>query len=323
MNRPHSNLQGRVCVVIPVHNGIEHTLPLCRALIPLLHPADRIVVVDDGSSDGTTELLREELPEVVVLRGDGQLWWSGAINMGARFALDQGAQYVLMMNNDVILHPQFLDELLIGAQRFPHAIIASKILSADEPWKVWSMGGRVDWPRGKFWMLGCGAMDDGRWESPTDVDWLPGMSVLTPVEVFRRGVWVDKRYFPQYFGDSDFTMRAKKAGFRLVVWPKSRIYNKVGNTGLDTRLVLGLERLTPGKFLQSLTSFKSSRNVRVFWAWTRRHAPVWTWPITLGRYYGYYLAKTISMKIMPGRMPRRLYPFRLEKVAFRNYQTLE
>jgi GT2 family glycosyltransferase len=285
----------RTFIIIPVHNGIEHTLPVTRALLSFLHPGDCIVIVDDGSTDGSSEIIRHELPEVTTLRGDGNLWWSGAINLGARYAVEQGADYILLLNNDVILHPQFLEELRAGANKNPHALIASKILSADEPWKIWSMGGQVDWPRGKFWMLGCGDLDDGRWENPTNVEWLPGMSVLIPSEVFRRGVWVDAHQFPQYFGDSDFTMRAKKAGFKLVVWPRSRVYNKISNSGLDTRLVLRVEPFTPRKFIQSLSSIKSSRNLRIFWAWTRRHSPAWTWPMILGRYYGYFTLKCLQV----------------------------
>ena len=73
-----------VFVVIPVHNGIEHTLRTVRSLLPLLPPGGRVVVVDDGSRDGTAETLRKECSGVVVLRGDGNLWWSGAINEGVR-----------------------------------------------------------------------------------------------------------------------------------------------------------------------------------------------------------------------------------------------
>lgn len=308
-------MRRRVFVVIPVHNGIEHTLPTVRALIPLLHPADRIVVVDDGSTDGTRDILHGEHPEVAVLAGDGTLWWSGAINLGARYALQQGADFILFLNNDVVLHPQFLEELLIGAAEHPRALIASKILNADEPWKVWCMGGKVDWLQGRHWMLGHNELDDGRWEEPIEADWLAGMSVLVPVQVFLEGIWVDRRAFPQYSGDSDFSLRAHRAGFRLVVWPKSRIYNKVQCSGLTTRLLLGLEPFSLRLFVESLTSIKSSAAFCTFGKFVLRHAPAWSWLLTLGRFYGFYFLKCLQafirnpsrqIKKMPEFQPREL-----------------
>jgi len=284
----------RVFAIIPVHNGIEHTLPTVRSLSALLHPRDCIVVVDDGSTDGTVRVLHDEHPEVIILSGDGNLWWSGAINQGARYALENGADFVLFLNNDVLLHPQFLEELLLAANEYPRALISSKILSAEEPWRIWCLGGGLSWLRGKHWVIGHNQPDDGRWESPREVDWLPGMSLLVPIQVFRQGIWVDHIAFPQYSGDSDFTLRAKQAGFRLVVWPKSRIYNKVRNSGVTSELLLGDKSFPWRLFWDSLFSIKSSAAFCTFGKFVLRHAPLWAWPLTLARFYSFYFLKCLQ-----------------------------
>ncbi len=298
-------MRARIYIVIPVHNNVQHTLNVVRALFPLVPPLSKIVVVDDGSTDGTAEILQIEYPEVMVLKGDGQLWWSGAINRGARFALNQDADYVLFLNNDILLHPQFLEELLLGAQEHPQALIASKILSAEEPWRVWSMGGKVDWRRGKHGMLGCGELDDGQWEKPVEADWLPGMSVLVPMAVFRQDLWIDEQAFPQYSGDSDFTMRVRLRDFKLLVWPKSRVYNHTTNSGLVSKLLLGMEPFSFRLFWQTLTSIKSSAALRTYGKWVLRHAPLWSWPLMLGRFYGFYFLKCLQIWLKLPQLNRK------------------
>lgn len=292
----------RIYAVIPVHNDIEHTLPLVRNLIPLMPPEGRIVIVDDGSTDATTRILNAEHPEVAVLQGDGNLWWSGAINLGAQYALDERADFILFLNNDIVLDPQFLEELIIASDEYPRSLIASKILSAEEPWRVWSMGGSFERWWGKFWVRGCGQLDDGRWEEPVAADWLPGMSVLVPAEVFRAGVWVDSQTFPQYSGDADFSIRARSAGFKLVVWPASRVYNKVRKSGLTSELLLRVTPFSLRRFIDSLTSIKSSAAFCTFGRLIVRHLPWWSWPLMLGRFYAFYFLKCIQVWLgLPGR----------------------
>ena len=287
-------METRLFIVTPVYNDIRNTLTLLRTLLPIMPPLAKLVVVDNGSTDGTGSVLCSEYPEVTVLNGNRKLLWTGAINIGIRYALKEGADCVLFLNNDAILHPQFLEELLIAAEEYPEAIISSKILSADEPWRVWSMGGKVEWIKGKHWLLGHNTANDERWNEPIEVDWLAGMVMLVPTKVFRQGIWLDERAFPHYSSDSDFCMRAKKAGFKSVVWPKSYVYNKEKSSGLVEKVLLGVEPFSLRLFLQILTSNKSSAAFCTFGRLVVRHAPMWTWPQVFIRFYGFLLLKLIQ-----------------------------
>jgi len=276
---------------------MEHTLSTIQHLDRLMPESGKIVVVDDGSSDGTKEQIQNEFPEVIILKGDGTLWWSGSINLGANYAIKDGADYVLFLNNDIILKDDFLIELLKGIDEYPNAIVASKILSADEPWKIWSMGGKVDWAKGNFWMVGCNRADDNRYTEPVEVDWLPGMSMMVPRDVFIGNIWLDQKNFPQYAGDSDFTIRAKKAGFPLIVWPTSIVYNKVRNSGALSRLLLGVEPLSVKLLKDCFFSVKSSAAFKTFGRLIMRHAPIWSWPIVFSRFYGFLGLKLLQVAL--------------------------
>ena len=98
----------KIAIIIPVFNHLDYTkrcvssLEDCLSRSTLKHSAWDLVVIDDGSTDGTSEYLEKQHPAVHVLHGDGNLWWSGGANVGARHALEElQSDYILLWNNDV------------------------------------------------------------------------------------------------------------------------------------------------------------------------------------------------------------------------------
>jgi GT2 family glycosyltransferase len=230
----------RIALLIPVFNNLEFTkecltkLDILLAEKSLLHTDYSIIVIDDGSRDGTSEWLKANYPHVIVLQGDGNLWWSGGINMGASFAVQQGDfDYVMLWNNDIKPTDDYFTELdsLIPTIS-EESILGSKIYSMGEETRVWSMGGRFNPRTGKLNMLGYGEQDGDKFAAPVRADWLPGMGTLLPMQVIQKiGYW-DAVNFPQYQGDSDYTYRAKLSGFELWVYPQLRIWNNLDNSGI-------------------------------------------------------------------------------------------
>src|SRR5258708_4234594 len=113
----------RVAVVVPVYNNIRRTLRFLDSFTRVRHRYYQMIVVDDGSTDGTRMQLAAHHPSVLVLTGTGDLWWSGATNLGVRFALDNDFDYVLTINNDSIVAPDFLGRLLETAAAHPRSIV--------------------------------------------------------------------------------------------------------------------------------------------------------------------------------------------------------
>lgn len=249
-----------LAIIMPVYNGLEFTRKALKNLqdtasgIAGLDPVT--IVVDDGSKDGTGDFIRSTYPECIILNGDGNLWWSGAMNVGAGYAVNTlKVDYIALWNNDILSDPDYFRHLYgILSENIDKAVIGSKIYAKDN--LVWSMGGYFNPYTGKKPQLGSFAPDAPEFEKITGVDWLPGMGTILHTDVIRKiGYW-DNVNFPQYHGDSDFTYRAKLAGFRLLVYPQLKIWNDISNTGLEHNGSLGV-------LMRSLKHVKSYYNIRI------------------------------------------------------------
>ena len=266
-------MRKRVALIMPVFNKLEYTSKCVNTLEPMLSDSRfsnsvfSMVIVDDGSTDGSGRWLREHHPWITVLEGDGNLWWSGGVNMGTAHALEVlHADYLLLWNNDVVPADDYFIQMdrLLG--EIPSDVVAgSKIFQLGNERMLWSCGGVFNPRNGNIYMHGFEKPDSEEFAQPMEVDWQPGMGTLIPSGVIRKiGYW-DQKHFPQYHGDSDYTLRAKEAGFRIVTYPNLALFNDQTNTGLAHG------GSWKGLF-QVLTSIRSNLNFRKYFYFYRKHA---------------------------------------------------
>lgn len=260
-----------IAVLIPVFNGLEFTkkcLDNLRILEGSLSGSDfkaANIIIDDGSKDGTYEYIKFHFPEVILLQGDGNLWWSGSINLGASYAVNElKASYLLLWNNDITANNEYFTELVkIIESAEGKLVIGSKIYSDADT--VWSMGGMFNPWTGKKKHIAYAVKDSSQYNKIITADWLPGMGTLMPADVIAQvGLW-DQKNFPQYHGDSDYTYRTKLKGYSIKVFPQLKIWNDISNTGIEHR----------GSFqvlLKSIRHIKSYNNIRKDLIFYRKYA---------------------------------------------------
>jgi GT2 family glycosyltransferase len=260
-----------LAIILPVYNHLEYTkITLNELSVKLSSVGDgsfQIILIDDGSSDGTSDWVSLNFSKVHILKGDGNLWWSGAVNKGAKYAFEElKADYILLWNNDITIEKNYFQTLISLLKENNHdTIIGSKILVSGQSDVIWSMGGYFNPKTGKYGMYGYFEPDSDKYKDIMHADWLTGMGTIIPKQaVDKVGYW-DNQNFPQYHGDSDFTYRAKLNGFKVIVVPSLIMYNVVENSGIEHK----------GSFkilLRLLTDIRSKSNLKKNFTFYHRYA---------------------------------------------------
>ncbi len=218
--------QPKVFVVTPIFNGLDDTIEFLGSLSKATYRNYEVVIVDDGSTDSSTEVISEQFPGVLLLEGDGNLWWAGGTNLGVREALKRGAEYILTINNDNEVSPDFLESLVATALQNEGCIIKSVAYDYEDRNKVRSFGGDIRWWSGQIDEILLNINLD---QKTVEVPLGNGNSTLIPAKVFREIGFYDEINCPQYHADSEFLLRARKYGYRVLVDNGSIIFNKVDN----------------------------------------------------------------------------------------------
>lgn len=227
-----------------------------------------IIVVDDGSNDGTSEWIATNRSEIICLKGNGNLWWSGSINLGAKYAIEKlNSSHVLFWNDDTLCAKDYFYELekaFLNDNQLLESILVSKIFwLGDEKHLLFNFGCYFDPKNGKKTIIGLNSEDI--YNEIIPVDWSGGMGTLIPASVLKTVNYLDAQNFPQYDGDIDFFLRAKEEKYQTYAVPTLHIYNNPETTGIHNQQKL--------KDLPAiLTSLRSLHNVKKNIRFTIRHS---------------------------------------------------
>jgi hypothetical protein len=187
------------------------------------------VIVDNGSSDDSVATIQADFPEVTILQTGRNLGFTGGNNVGIRHALDNGADYVYLLNNDTLVESDALDNLVDAAEAHPEAgLLAPVIHDFQSPQGIWFAGSMLDLRRGAAWH--DNTRQPGREEAPYEVPWITGCAMLIRAELLRRLEGFDDRYYLSW-EDVDLSVRVRNDGKKLLVVPAARIYHKGGQSG--------------------------------------------------------------------------------------------
>lgn len=264
----------KIYIVIPVHNNISYTRNCLNSLKKQTYSDFEVIVVDDGSIDGTSEMINSRFPEVTLLQGDGNLWWTGGTNMGVEYALQHAKDqdFVLTLNNDLEVEESYLEHLVDLYEKQKPCLVGSVSVNIHEPEKVEFLG--IDWNRitsksrpvlRKKYTYS--QLKEKYEYLPSDL--LPGRGTLIPVEAFKKVGLFDFQHFPQYAADFDFARRAYNHGYKQLVSTRAVVKSIVESSGIKYK-----DKPTIRVFYQSLISVKSPTWYKLRYYWAMKHSPL-------------------------------------------------
>ncbi|OGO36017.1 MAG: hypothetical protein A2W35_15015 [Chloroflexi bacterium RBG_16_57_11] len=254
-----------VISVILNTNRREDTLECLSSLDQSTYQNHRTIVLDNASTDGSCEAIRAKFPEVQVISLERNLGYTGNNNVGIGMAMEQGADWVFVLNEDTVVAEDCIAQLISAAEGDPGVGIAGPLVyHHDVPTVIQSAGGKLD----KRWYavhVGQNEQDHGQYSQPQAVDYISGCAILVKRQVIEKIGGLEERFF-YYWEETDWCARAREHGWTVLLVPQARLWHK------------GVQRdYHPGPNV----TYYNTRNRFGFLA--RHHAPLSVWWFTWAR----------------------------------------
>lgn len=264
-------MQSAVAIIIINWNSLELTSNCISSLKGIEYANYSIIVVDNASADGSGKALKALFPEIVLIEAPENLGFAGGNNLGFRYAIASAHEYILMLNNDTFVEPDFLRHLIEYMNQHPE-------VGAIQPRIHFNHDRKILWNGGSYYSKCIGwSFSKGFAKTPSEetlrikeVDWITGCAFLTRVDILKQtGLLVEKLFM--YFEDVDLSFRIKSKGYLLVYHGGAVVYHIAGQSNKSK---------TKGKegFVNSIVHYLNQRN-RI-WI-LKKYTPWYCIPTTL------------------------------------------
>ncbi|NDE09615.1 MAG: glycosyltransferase family 2 protein [Chitinophagia bacterium] len=270
----------KVAIILLNWNSFDHTSNCIESLQLCDYPSFEIIVVDNGSIDGSGNLLKAKFPEIILIASPTNEGFAAGNNRGFSYAIDNQFTYAMMLNNDVFVEPDFISKLINYMESHPETgAIQPKIFFNHDRKKIWNGGSYflswLGWTYSKRYMRKAGVLQS----QFQQVDWITGCAFLTKTSILKE-VGLLKEAFFIYYEDVDLSFRIRSNGYQLIFHPESIIYHIAGSSN-KTKL--------KGKegYSSPIVHYLNSRNhIWFLKIWTKWYQ----WPSTLLILFLYYLS---------------------------------
>jgi len=253
-----------IYICIPVHNRIEYTLKCIESIEKQNYKDYKIIICDDNSTDGTSKILAEKYPNVIVVKGDGNFWWTGGTNMCVKEALKTADEndFIFTLNNDTELLNDTLMKLIEFLKENHNCIVGAVNLFYNEPNKIEPSAfvhkqKKIFFKKLLYRLNAFGELLNNR-QGIVEVETLSGKGVLIPVKVFKKIGLYNQEKLPHYHADCEFILRARRSGFRVFISYDAKILSHQELSGMGT----ATSKPSIRNFIKSFFNLKSANHLK-------------------------------------------------------------
>lgn len=218
----------KVSIITLNWNSSLVTRECISSLLNIDYPNYDIILVDNNSGDNSVAAIKDEFPGIILLKNSENLGFAGGNNVGIRHALKNMAEYVLILNNDTVVEKSFLSEMIrTAAADERYGIVTCKMYYYDDPERIWYAGGTINRLTLKARHSESGRSDTDGSIHAREVSFVTGCCMLVRRSLIEATGMLDESFFT-YAEDLDWSLRASKAGFKLIYVPSAKIWHRVG-----------------------------------------------------------------------------------------------
>jgi GT2 family glycosyltransferase len=221
----------KVAVMILNWNRKDNVLDCLSHIYELDYPVRHVIVVDNASTDDSVAAVRAKYPEVIVVENDRNYGAPEGKNIGLRKSLETDMDVVFMVDNDIVVARDSLTQLMDVLEKHPDAgTVGSKMYDYSKPDILLSAGGLIDFTENVTRGRGDCEKDIGKFEIVEEVDYLWGGAMIATRDVLQKVGLFDTDYLGYWFEDSDYSVRVRKAGFRVYFCGPSKVWHRPHKT---------------------------------------------------------------------------------------------
>lgn len=227
------DLNNLIAIVVLNFNKKNDILDCLKSIFNLEYPEIEVIVVDNGSTDGSSEAIKSEYPDVHLVESKKNLGVAGGRNVGIKYA-DQNFnyKYLLFLDDDIVVDKKALTEMVCSFYKDKNiGIVAPKCLMSKTPGVIGYAGGMsVNLFSGKITNIGGGEKDEGQFDKPGFISSCGGLCLISRELINQVGIF-DEKFNPYGWEDVDLSLRARQKGFKIFYNHKAVIYHKGGKKG--------------------------------------------------------------------------------------------
>ncbi len=241
-----------VWIIIVNWNGLADTIECLESLAHVTYSNYEVVVVDNGSKDNQAASIKSKFPKIHIIKNAINTGFVVANNQGIEYGIQHGAEYVMLLNNDTVVDPEFIEPLVNQMEQDATIGASSPKILYYKSSKIWSMGGTISIPTGISIMIGK-RKESNMYMNTIQPDFLTGCAFLVSAKVVKEIGMLDPIYFA-YYEDVDWSYRIRKAGYKIITFPQSVIYHKKSASAG----IIGSDKISP------VQAYYISRNALIF-----------------------------------------------------------